>query len=371
MKFCRTTLCLANLVSDTRRRIQSIGPRGERSHVLRVQDVISLARTPLVDLVNRTLTQEVDDELLSLQAQLQSSSISEADHDTAKDQLELYLEGMRSNIERRGQCPALAAYNYGGYNSALGGAVIPADTFYAASIGSGAAIIDVSLTPPAGTTLLYNMLLPGGGPACDATCVCTKLEDVAGAAKSARFETMQNRLIARLDRNTGRLGAQKTRKLEMIKDVVENELELYDFIIDLSTGLMPLEDPEHAKLDDVISIYVNGPDSYGESAQPNIADSNLKRTTIMELDIAVSENHIGELTARCQVWQPASSGCDAVPLPFVLRFQAMLRSCQCKHPTGVSVLRIFANVTALTAALRVGCPKYGQKCLRVGGRNVF
>lgn len=267
-----------------------------------MQDTISLARTPLVDLVNQTLTQEVDDELLTLQAQLQSSSITQADYDDSKSQLELYRDNMRTNIGRRGACPAaLSAFNYGGYTSVLGGTVIPADSFYVASIGSGAAVIDVSLTPPGGTTLLYNTLLPGGGPSCDATCVCTKLEEVAAAARTARFETMQNGLIARLDRNSGRLGAQSARKLELIKEVVENELELYDFIIDLSTGLMPYEDPENAKLDDVISIYVNGPDAYGETGQPNIADSLLKRTTIMELDIAVSPDDIGLLAERCQV----------------------------------------------------------------------
>ena len=316
----RATYCIQNL------RFQEF-----ICHVSRVQDAISLARTPLVELVNQTLTQEVDDELLTLQAQLQSSSITQADHDIAKDQLEVYLASMQTNIERRGACPALAAFNYGGYNSALGGSVLPADTFYAASIGSGAAVVDVSLTPPGGTTLLYNTLLPGGGPTCDATCVCTKLEEVTTATRTARFETMQNSLIARLDRNTGRLGAQKTRKLELIKDVVENELELYDFIIDLSTGLMPLEDPEHAKLDDVISIYVNGPDAYGEAGQPNIADSSLKRTTIMELYISVDENDIAELTARCQVCSCqhlSQAVLSPVLLPLTLRYIAMLSYCR-------------------------------------------
>jgi hypothetical protein len=268
---------------------------------VRVQDVMSLARKPLVALVNQTLTQEVDDELLTLRAQLQSSSITQADHDTAKAQLELYRSNMRTNLDRRGACPALAAYNYQGYIGSLGGNVIPADNFYAASIGSGASMIAVSLSPPGGTALIYNTLLPGGGPACDAVCVCIKLEEVAAAARTARFESMQKNLIARLDRNNGRLGAQKARKLELIKEVVENQLELFDFIIDLSKGLMPYEDPEHAELDDVISIYVNGPDAYGEDGQPNIADSLLKRTPIMDLNITAQPDDIGLLTERCQV----------------------------------------------------------------------
>ena len=81
---------------------------------------------------------------------------------------------------------------------------------------------------------------------------------------------------------------QKARKLELIKAIVENELELYDFIIDLSKGLEPLSDPEHANLDDVIGVYVDGPLAYGVDGQPNIADSMLKRTPIMELNITAT-----------------------------------------------------------------------------------
>ena len=178
-----------------------------------VQDVITLAQTPLVDLMRQTIEQEVEDEILNLQAQLQSSTITQTDHDVAKAQLELYETDMLTNIDRRGQCPDLAVYNYGGYpSSGPIGSIIPTDNVYAVSIGGGAALIDVTLDPPGGTTLTYNSMLPSGGTTCNSACVCTKMADAAGAARDARFESMQNSLVSRLDRNSGRIGDAESSK---------------------------------------------------------------------------------------------------------------------------------------------------------------
>lgn len=268
-----------------------------------LQDVIALARTPLADLMRDTLGNEVDGRLLNLQAQLQSTSITQAEHDNAVADLEAYREFIILDLEARGACPLLQEFNYVGYPSTGAvGTIIPEDILYAPNIGGGASIVPVSLTPPDGSLLTYNELLPDGGPTCNTTCVCEKLFEVAGAAKQARFDSMQTQLVNRLDRNSGRLGAQKSRKLELMKDIIETELELYDFIIDMSTGLEPLSKPEEAVLDDVIAVYVNGPAAYGVNGQPNVADSMLKRTPIMELNISdTSSDALGTLVERCQV----------------------------------------------------------------------
>ena len=249
-----------------------------------------------------TLGNEVDEHLLNLQAQLQSTSITQAEHDVAVAELEAYRNDMQFNLDARWACPVLLSYNYVGYpNSGTVGTIIPADEVYSSSIGGGASIVTVTLNPPAGSLLTYSDLLPNGGPTCDTTCVCNKLDEVAAAAKQARFESMQTQLVNRLDRNSGRLGAQKSRKLDLLKDIIENELELYDFIIDLSTGLEPLSNPESAVLDDVIAVYVNGPAAYGINGQPNVADSMLKRTPIMNLNITADPDAIGILVQWCQV----------------------------------------------------------------------
>lgn len=270
-----------------------------------MQDVISLARTPLAELITRTLENEVDERLLSLQAQLQSTSIDVTEHNAAVADLEAYRSDMLFNVEARGACPFLQDFNYGGYPSTGNvGTIIPEDKLYDLNAGGSAASIrPVSLTPPAGSLLTYNDLLPDGGPNCNITCVCDKFYELAEASRQARFQSMQTQLVNRLDRNSGRLGAQKTRKLEILKEIIETELELYDFIIDMSTGLEPLNKPEEAVLDDVIAVYVNGPAAYGVSGQPNVADSMLKRTPIMELNISDSSSDaLGVLVERCQVF---------------------------------------------------------------------
>lgn len=270
-----------------------------------MQDVIALARTPLADLVRDTLGNEVDERLLSLQAQLQSTSIDVAEHDAAVADLEAYRSNMIFNVEARGACPLLQEFNYGGYPSSGNvGTIIPEDKLYDPNVGgSAASILPVSLTPPTGSLLTYNDLLPDGGPTCNTTCICEKFYELAGASRQARFESMQTQLVNRLDRNSGRLGAQKSRKLEILKGIIETELELYDFIIDMSTGLEPLNKPEEAVLDDVIAVYVNGPAAYGVKGQPNVADSMLKRTPIMELNISDSSSDaLGVLVDRCQVF---------------------------------------------------------------------
>lgn len=268
-----------------------------------LQDVTALARTKLVDLVNTTLANEVEERKLNLQAQLQSTSITQAVHDTAVADLEAYLAQMLQNLEARYSCTLLQDFNYNGYPSTGAvGTIIEPDLLHDQNIGVGASIVAVSLTPPAGSPLTYNDLLPSGGPTCNMTCICDKFYEVAGAAKQARFDSMQTQLVNRLDRNSGRLGAQKARKLEMMKEIIENELELYDFIIDMSTGLEPLTKPEEAVLDDVIAVYVNGPAAYGVNGQPNVADSLLKRTPIMDLNISDSSSDaLGILVERCQV----------------------------------------------------------------------
>jgi hypothetical protein len=277
------------------------GKRHWNSHGC-LQEVITLAQTPLVDLIQQVLEQEVEDEILNVQAALQTTAITQSDHDIAKAKLELYQTNILLNLERRGQCSSLAPYNFAGYpTTGAVGSVIPTDNVYSSSIGGGAALVDVTLDPPVGTALTYNNILPAGVTSCDAACVCTKLVDAAETARSTRFESMQNSLVARLDRNSGRLGVQKSRKLELVKAIVETELELYDFIIDLSKGLEPLSDPENALLDDVIGVYVNGPLAYGVDGQPNIADSMLKRAPIMELNFTANPNDIGTLVERCQV----------------------------------------------------------------------
>jgi hypothetical protein len=249
-----------------------------------------------------TVKTEVDNVLVSLQAQLQSGSIMRADHDTAVSQLSTYRTDMLTNMDRRGACPALAAYNYAGYPAigGLAGSIIPADDVWTAGLGGGAPLVTVSLVPPPGSLLTYNDLLPAPAAACAANCLCAKMESVAAASHRSRLETMQNNLIARLDRNGGRLGAQKERKLALLKQVLESQTELYDFIVDLSKGLEPLNNPEEAVLDDVIAVYVDGPLAFGVNGQPNIADSMLKRTTILDLNLTSNANAVGELAERCQ-----------------------------------------------------------------------
>ena len=268
-----------------------------------VQGAVDLARTPLATLVSDVITTETNAVFLDLQVQLQAGAITQTEHDSAEADVRAYMADMTTNIARRGKCPGLASYNYPGYPATGPRAedVIPADALWAADIGAGADLLAVTLTPPAGTALTYNDMLPGGTSPCDAACVCTKLETLAEAQYTARFTTMQDDLIARLDRNKGRLGAQKARKLELLKDILDTRPELYEFIVDLSTGLEPLTKPDVATLDGVIAIYVEGPLAYGVDGRPNVADSLLKRTTILELDAATDPNAMGTLVERCQV----------------------------------------------------------------------
>jgi hypothetical protein len=131
--------------------------------------------------------------------------------------------------------------------------------------------------------------------------VCTKIDTVAEKLFTSRFTKMQEKLIARLDRNKGRLGAQKAKKLALLKEMLDERPELFDFVVDLSTGLDPLFKPEQAQLDGLITLYVDGPLVYGTDGRPNIADSQLKRVTILELDQSTDPSAIGVLVERCQV----------------------------------------------------------------------
>ena len=275
-----------------------------------VQEVNTLARQPLVELINKTMVAESDAILLDLAAKLQTGTIDQTQHDAAEAQVVAYRAGMDTNLRRRGNCDGLASYNYAGYPSAADPSKIPADTVYDVSIGGSDPLSDVSLDPAAaGTTLTYNSILPGAVTACegapntpsDPACVCDKLVAVAEAAYTSRFETMQTRLISRLDRTNGRLGAQKTRKLALLRNIVDNRAELFEFIVDLSKGLEPLSDPGRALLDDVIAVYVDGPMAFGVNGQPNAADSALKRTTILELNQTTNANARGELVNRSLV----------------------------------------------------------------------
>ena len=271
-----------------------------------MQAAISLAQTDLATLMKSTLEEEVQTARLDLALQLQATSIDQTQHDTAETDLEAYLTTMLDNVDSRGACPVLARFNTDGYptDGANPRSVLRADTVWDATVPS-VGFSAVSLNPPAATALTYNTLLPGSVNACSTACVCTKLESVAEAAYASRFSTMQDNLIARLDRNSGRLGAQRARKLELMRDIVDNTNELYDFIIDLSTGLQPLDNPEFAVLDDVISVYVDGPLAFGVGGQPNVADSLLKRTTITELDQDADPDALGILAQRCQVCSKA------------------------------------------------------------------
>lgn len=271
-----------------------------------MQGAVELARTPLATLVGDAISTETNRVFLDLQVQLQAGAITQAEHDSAEADVRAYVADMATNIARRGKCPDLASYNYPGHPATgpSAGDVIAADDVWAAGIGGGADLLAVTLTPPAGTPLTYNDMLPGGVSPCDAACVCAKLETLAEAQYASRFTTMQDDLIARLDRTKGRLGAQKTRKLELLKEILETRPELYEFIVDLSTGLEPLTRPELATLDGVIAIYVDGPLAYGVDGRPNVADSLLKRTTILELDAATNPNAMGTLVERCQVRLP-------------------------------------------------------------------
>jgi hypothetical protein len=131
--------------------------------------------------------------------------------------------------------------------------------------------------------------------------VCTKIDTVADKEHSSRFAQMQDKLIARLDRNKGRLGEQKARKLALLKEMLADRPELFTFVVDLSTGLEPLMKPEQAQLDALIAVYVDGPLSLGVDGSPNIADSQLKRNTILELNQTTTPSAIGILVERCQV----------------------------------------------------------------------
>ena len=264
--------------------------------------MITLARTPLATLMNNTIKAEVNDILLNLAAQLQSSSITQAQHDQAEADVNSYQGNMYTNLDRRGQCSGLSSYNYPGYpaSGTSAGVYVPSDTVYDASIGGGAALVPVSLTPPNGTTLSYNSILPNSTNNCPSSCVCTKLELVAEAASTARFDTMQTKLVSRLDRTNGRLGAQKARKLALLKTITQDTPELFEFIIDLSKGLEPLTNPEQAVLDDIIAVYVGGPLAYGINGQPNAADSALQRSTILEVN-STNPSGRGILVERSQV----------------------------------------------------------------------
>lgn len=271
-----------------------------------LQEAVQLAREPMANLMNDTIGTEVQSALLTAAARRQAGSVTQAQYEAAKADLEAYRDDMRRNLERRGNCPDLASFDYAGYPSsgASAGTIVPADT-WDASIGGGASLIDVSLNPPAGSGLTYNDLLPGSVNSCTGSgadpCVCNKLEAVAEAVFESRFSTMQTNLISRLDRTNGRLGAQKTQKLDMLRDILDNRSELYEFIIDLSTGLEPLSNPENALIDDVIAVYVDGPLAYGINGQPNAADSALKRTPILELNQTADPDARGKLAERAQV----------------------------------------------------------------------
>ena len=78
----------------------------------------------------------------------------------------------------------------------------------------------VTLTPPSGSTLDYNKVLPDSVNVCSGNCLCNKIVDLAASATTARWGSMQTRLITRLDRNLGRLNAQKVRKLALLADIV-------------------------------------------------------------------------------------------------------------------------------------------------------
>lgn len=253
---------------------------------------------------------EVADTKASLQAQLQAGSIVQADHDFAVGQLDAYAAAMDTNIDRRGACPAsagLAAFNFPGYPASgdLLRTILPADTFYGADVAAGGTLVDLTLTPPG--LLTYNDLLPASTTSCAApSCACTKLEALAADTVASRAEAVQNNVISRLDRTNGRLGAQKARKLELLKNVLDNQPALYEFIVDLSTGLEPIADPEEAVLDDLIGVYVSGPLAYGVNGQPNIADSLLQRTTILDLNVTTNATAIGVLAERCQARRHAS-----------------------------------------------------------------
>jgi hypothetical protein len=253
--------------------------------------------------MKETIKTEVNEVLLNLEVQQQTMSITQAEFNQSKADVELYHDSMLTNIDRRGKCPVIARFNYQGYptTGTLARTIVDSDTVWDAGIGGGLNLIPVSLNPPAGSSLTYNTMLPGAVISCPDSCVCTKLDNVAEATFTSRYESMQNMLIARLDRTNGRLGAQKSRKLALMKKVIESNVELYDFIIDLSTGLEPLTKPEYAVLDDVIAVYVDGPLAYGIDGQPNIADSVLRRTTILDLDQATDPLAMGKLLERCQV----------------------------------------------------------------------
>lgn len=264
--------------------------------------------------MKETLEEEMTVARMDLALQLQASTIDQATHDAADADLEAYLTTMTANVNSRGACPVLQRFNTDGYpvDGANPRSVLRADTVWDASIPS-VGFSPVTLTPPVGSGLTYNDLLPGSVTSCDVSCSCSKLDTIAEATYASRFTTMQTDLIARLDRNSGRLGAQKARKLELMREIVTNSQELYDFIIDLSTGLQPLEDPEHAVLDDVIAVYVDGPLAYGVDGQPNAADSLLKRTTILELDQDADASAMGVLAQRCQVCAQAVHGAAVEP----------------------------------------------------------
>jgi hypothetical protein len=282
-------------------------PRWPRTRTLtssaRLQDTIDLATVPLAKLMNDTMVAEVDDVLLNIQAQKQSGTLSNSDHATAEAQLTAYRNSMSDNIANRAPaCSALAPYNYAGYPSSGGtaGTIVPSDSVYNSGATS-AALVNVTLDPPPGSSLTYNDLLPGSVTTCAAdACICTKIVSLAEAAKTSRFDTMQTQLIARLDRTNGRLGAQKTRKLGLLRTIVVDTPALFEFIIDLSQGLEPLTNPENALIDDVIAVYVDGPSAYGVNGQPNAADSALKRTTILELN-QTNPDARGILVERSQV----------------------------------------------------------------------
>lgn len=267
----------------------------------------------MANLMNDTIYAEVQSAMLNAAAKRQAGTVTQTQYDAAKADLEAYRDNMETNLERRGNCPDLAQWDYAGYptTGASAGTIVPADT-WDAGIGSGASLVDVSLNPPSGSGLTYNDLLPGSVNSCPGSgadpCVCNKLEGVAEAVHESRFSTMQTKLISRLDRVNGRLGAQKTKKLDMLRDILDNRSELYEFIIDLSKGLEPLSNPENALIDDVIAVYVDGPLAYGINGQPNAADSALKRTTILELNQTADPDVRGKLAERAQVCHLAACG---------------------------------------------------------------
>ena len=284
-----------------------------------MQDVNALARQPLAELMNATMVAETDAILLDIAAKLQSGTLTQAQHDAVEAQVVAYITGMDTNLQRRGNCDGLATYNYAGYPSAADPSIISADVVYDVSIGGSSPLIDVSLDPAAaGTTLTYNSILPGSVTSCEGApntpsspaCVCEKLVAVAEASYTSRFDTMQTRLISRLNRTNGRLGAQRARKLEMLQNIVNTTPELFEFIIDLSKGLEPLSDPEHALIDDVISVYVDGPYAYGVNGRPNAADSALQRSRILELNQTADPNARGELVDRSLVRSLVASAED-------------------------------------------------------------